>query len=86
MYIHIGQDTVLRESSVIGIFDLDNTTSSRITRDFLARAESRGGTHYTSEDIPKAFVLVSENGRDDIYLTQLGPAALSRRASEERVV
>ena len=35
MYLHLGSSVVIPQSDVLGIFDLDNTTSSRITRDFL---------------------------------------------------
>mgnify|MGYP006991690775 CR=1 FL=1 len=35
MYIPIGSDMSIRDSSIIGIFDLDNTTYSKHTRKFL---------------------------------------------------
>ena len=37
MYLHLGASVVIPLGDVLGIFDLDNTTSSRVTRDFLAR-------------------------------------------------
>ena len=82
MYLHIGQDTVLHEKNIIGIFDLDNTTSSRITRDFLNRAEKAGETVTVSDDLPKSFVLCEEEGISTVYLTLLGSAALQRRAED----
>ena len=45
MYLHLGQDVVVRKEFIIGIFDLDNTTSSHITRKFLADAEKTGNEH-----------------------------------------
>ena len=39
MYLQLGQDTVIRTDSIIGIFDLDNTTVQKGTRDFLNTAE-----------------------------------------------
>ena len=42
MYLHIGASVVIPEQDVLGIFDLDNTTSSRITRNFLAQAQQAG--------------------------------------------
>ena len=42
MYLHIGASVVIPERDVLGIFDLDNTTSSRITRNFLAQAQQAG--------------------------------------------
>ena len=38
MYIAIGEDFAVRDRNIIGIFDLDNTTTSIKTRDFLKRA------------------------------------------------
>ena len=41
-YLHIGGQYVVLRSSVAGIFDIDNTTSSRWTREMLAAAEKNG--------------------------------------------
>ena len=35
MYLNIGNDMAVRERSIIGIFDLDNTSTSKRTRQFL---------------------------------------------------
>ena len=42
MYIHLGQDTVVRSEDVVGIFDLENSTVSKHTRKFLNNAEKKG--------------------------------------------
>ena len=42
MYLHIGQDYILNEEDILGIFDMDNTSSSYRTRAFLRRAEQEG--------------------------------------------
>ena len=42
MYVGIGGDMAVRDRSIIGIFDLDNTTTSRHTRSFLSEAEQHG--------------------------------------------
>ena len=39
MYLHLGQSVVVPFQDVVGVFDLDNTTSSIHTRKFLERAE-----------------------------------------------
>ena len=41
MYIHLGEDTVVNDKEIIGIFDLETTTVSKNTRDFLSFAEKR---------------------------------------------
>ena len=42
MYLHLGNDVIVNMNSVIGIFDMDNTSTSKRTRAFLARAEKEG--------------------------------------------
>ena len=32
MYLHLGQDTVVKMSEVVGIFDLETSTISKITK------------------------------------------------------
>ena len=78
-YLHIGGQYVLRRSAVAGIFDMENTTSSRITRELLAAAEKNGEVINAAEDLPRSFILCEENGERRVYLSQLSPAALSRR-------
>ena len=39
MYLSIGNDMAVREKSIIGIFDMDNTSTSKRTQEFLNRAE-----------------------------------------------
>lgn len=41
MYIHLGMGVVVREEDVVGIFDMENTTVSGATRDFLKRSPKR---------------------------------------------
>ena len=42
MYLHIGRDTVIRADDIIGIFDIENTSVSPVTREYLAGAQTRG--------------------------------------------
>ena len=39
MYLYMGQQVMVPEEDLVGIFDLDNTTWSHRTRAFLDRAE-----------------------------------------------
>jgi len=32
MFIHLGQDTVVNDKEIVGIFDIENTTISKNTR------------------------------------------------------
>ena len=59
MYLSIGNDMAVRDRSVIGIFDLDNTSTSRRTREFLDQAEKNGEV-VPCDDLPKSFVLTPQ--------------------------
>ena len=78
MYLSIGNDMAVRETSIIGIFDMDNTSTSRRTRDFLNRAEKDGGV-VPCDDLPKSFVVTAEYGFNRVYLTSLNTATLEKR-------
>ena len=78
MYLNIGNDMMLRQQSVLGIFDLDNTSTSKRTRAFLEQAE-REGQVVPCDDLPKSFVLTQEYGMTRIYLTPLSAATLEKR-------
>lgn len=79
MYVPIGSDFSVRSSSIVGIFDLDNTTTSVKTRAFLSEAEQRGEVIDISNDIPKSYVITEEFGLRRIYLTQFYANALEKR-------
>ena len=59
MYLSIGNDMAVREKSIIGIFDMDNTSTSKRTREFLSKSEKEGNV-VPCDDLPKAFVLTAE--------------------------
>ena len=78
MYLNIGSDLAVRDRSIIGIFDLDNTTTSKRTREFLDRAEKEGQV-VPCDDLPKSFVLTAEYGMERIFLTSLSASTLEKR-------
>ena len=84
MYLHLGQNVVVPEAEVIGIFDLDNTTGSVITRKFLNDAEKAGQVINVSDELPSSFI-VTGNERNTIYLSQLSPQTLYKRTETKRL-
>ena len=62
MFLHLGGDTVVNLNDVIAIFDLDVTSTSKTTREFLSIVEEEGFVINVSEaDLPKSFVLAETN-------------------------
>ena len=84
-YLHIGQNVMLEDRRIIGIFDLDKTTESKITRTFLNKAEEEGVVLTAVEDIPKSFIVCDHPyHRQIVYISQLNSSTLARRAAEQR--
>lgn len=81
MYLHLGQGVVVPYRDVLGLFDLDNASASRLTRRFLEQAERAGRVVNVSGDLPKSFILCRHGGEAaTVYLSQLSTATLLRRA------
>ena len=78
MYLPIGNDMSVRESSIVGIFDMDNTSTSKRTRNFLDKAQKNGEV-VSCDDLPKSFVLAVEYGMTRVYESTLSSATLEKR-------
>lgn len=80
MFLHLGGDTVVALKDVIAIFDLDITSISKITREFLHVAEEEGFVINVSEDLPKSYVLAETNRESRVYVSPISAATLLKRA------
>ena len=78
MYLSIGNDMAVRDSSVIGIFDMDNTSTSKRTRLFLEKAQ-KNGEIVPCDDLPKSYILTVEYGMTKVYESTLSSATLEKR-------
>ena len=86
MYLHIGQNEILPEHRIIGIFDLDKCSTSKRTREYLSAAEAEGVVLDVSGAIPKAFVVCDHPyHRQIVYLSQLNSSTLKNRAESGRL-
>jgi len=80
MYLYIGQEKAIFSKDIIGVFDLDNATVSKITRDFLNRAEKEGKTSVVlGDDLPKSFIITNKNEKDEIIISQISPSTVKKR-------
>lgn len=79
MYLHLGEKTVIRTESIVGIFDLDNTTVSKNTRDFLKKAQNNGEVVNVSFELPKSFIVCKENNETKVYISQMAATTLYKR-------
>ncbi len=81
MYIHLGQNTVVKTSDIVGIFDIDNTSISKHTKALFADFEKKKRVINVSFEIPKSFLLVKQGDESFIYITPISSATLKKRWS-----
>ena len=82
MYLHLGNDTLIRKRDVVGVFDLDISSQSHLTRAFLRHAEKNGSVlDAGGGELPKSFVVCTAQERGQtVYLSQLNASTLLRRS------
>ena len=87
MYLNIGNNQIIPGKYVIGIFDLEITSQSKITAGFLKKAEENGVVLDACEDIPKSFLVCDHPyHKQIIYLSQLGSRTLQGRSEEQEKI
>lgn len=85
MYLNLGQNEIVSEHRIIGIFDLDKASYEKRTREYLAAAEEEGVVLDVSGDLPKSFVVCDHPYHPQIvYLSQLNATTLQKRAESRK--
>ena len=79
MYLHAGNNKIIRKKDIVGIFDADNSTLSYITRKYLTDAEKQQRVIAAKDEIPKSFILYKEKGKYMICFSQISTSALIGR-------
>ena len=82
MYLHIGNDVVVRKQDIIGIFDIENTTTGKNTSHLLERATKEGRVVNVTNERPKSFVVCDTQKGERVYICQVSVATLKRRQGE----
>lgn len=86
MYLHLGEKTVIRTDNILGIFDLDNSTISKKTRDFLANATKQGKVVNVSYELPKSFIVCKEKDDWKVYISQISTNTLLKRKQQKNII
>ena len=80
MYLHLGKGSIVNDREIVGIFDLDITSQSHVTRKYLSAAEKAGQVETACDDLPKSFVVCEEGGKRRLILSQMACATLLKRS------
>jgi len=91
MYLHLGQDTVVNTESIVGIYDMDTSTVSKWSREYLSNAEKEGRVINVSfYDLPKSFIVCrekdGENLTEKVYISPLSSQTLLKRSYSSQLI
>ena len=86
MYLHLGNETVVNTKNIISILDLESTSISKFSKEFLKTAEEEGFVRNVSDEIPKSFIICEENGQSVVYITNISTKTLAGRIRKRAVL
>ena len=81
MYLHLGKGTVVNTADIIAIMDLESSSHSPSTREFL---KEEGFVRNVSEELPKTYIICEIDGQSVVYVTNISSKALAGRAEKYR--
>jgi len=76
MFIHLGEDTVVNDKEIIGVFDIDTSTVNKATRDYLSKAEKDKKIVYVNYDLPKSFIVCD----NEVYISPINTSTINKRS------
>lgn len=86
MYINLGNEVTVKDSEIIGFFDLDNVTVSKRSREYLNSSEKRGEVKILTFDLPKTFIVCAKKKRENnVYLSQFSTQTLVKRINYKEI-
>ena len=77
MYIDIATDFLIDDRDIVGVFDLDNTTTTTShTQNFLNEKQKQNKVVYLIKDLPKSFVLTRDG---TVYVVEIASQVIRKR-------
>lgn len=73
MFVHIGENKVIRKKDIALMLDMDSSTVSIHTRNFLNKAQKEKRVIALGYDLPKSFIVTKDN---TVYLSPFNIATI----------
>jgi DNA-binding MarR family transcriptional regulator len=80
MFLHLGENLVVPVKDIIGIFDIETSSYSSDTTQFLRLAEEDGFVERVNSEPPKSCIVAEVNKKSKVYLSPISSSTLSKRA------
>ena len=87
MFLHLGENTVISTENLVGIFDMDNTTVSKITRDNLTKMQKENKIVNVSYELPMSFILCRDKKTKEeiLYISPISTQTLLKRIQNNKL-
>jgi len=87
MFLHLGSDVCINSKNIIAVMDLETTSVSKITKEFLKITTNKGNViNINSEELPKSYVITKENGKNLIYVSPISSKTLLKRSKSNKII
>ncbi len=86
MFLHLGGDVVINTKSIVAVMDLETSSVSKITREFLKKVtQNNNVVNINSQEIPKSYVICEEKGKITVYVSRISSRTLNKRAESKNI-
>ncbi len=86
VFLHIGNDVVVRKDDIVAVFDMDNTTISGQSRDFLTNAQKNNEVIDICDDLPKSYIVVNCDGKNKVFISSVSSQTIYKRSDMEKII
>jgi len=81
MYLHLGGDVCVNIKDIVAIMDMETTSTSKITREFLRIKQKNQEIQSVNDELPKSYVIINENKTTRVYISPISSQTLLKRAN-----
>lgn len=84
MYLHIGGDIAVKIKDIIAVMDLETSSVSKITKDFLKIAQKSNSVINVNNELPKSYVVTNSDGETRVYISPISSHTLLKRTENSK--
>ncbi len=81
MYLHLGGEICVKIKDIIAIMDLETSSTSKITREFLRKTQKNEVINVNEAELPKSYVVTESKDNVKIYISPISSNTLLKRAN-----
>lgn len=86
MYLHLGGEICVNIKDIVAIMDMETSSTSKITRDFLRITQKKSRVISVNEELPKSYVLIHTNKETTLYISPISSQTLLKRANNFKFI